>query len=675
MSNGLKDSAWNNGATTANTATGNTATGNSAVPSYLNNLVSLLGVSSIMNDTRSTVEMAAIIEEINKRVDGWKDSTISMAKKAIMPEVRSVDQTLSPRLSAFMLSVRSGDVIMAMPVFLFSRQTMTLDEENINTGNVGLGIGLGNQVLLSRTPVKQIRIENLRNIIGREKEEQKQNGVTDVTLVTAIVLDLDTIVEFNTATQDGKAKVAADIVLKEWENAIKIQIANACVVAKQPLGSPFIGKDGNIDNAYGPAKFAIARSEGINMVQFRNGIPSPANLKINMRTNSRENNANNPDAQRDIVTTLANVSLVSVPFGLYKPAMDQQSMMSMMTGEMPDAYALGYRPFQPVVVMNSATAGVQMGSNDTVFSWLMGLWSVLTTNNRYIWSEGIRSLSNTARGTLVDLDARIDTEIAVGCPNLAVVRTPENKLTQNKMKDVDFMSSWIRRNVRPNAAFAIDPSEMSVDGALNNLLMHLCSKEKSVQSKATVVACIDAMTNNGFSAILAENVKAGKGWTINKPILHRSNTLVPQGTYTHNGQVRSLGEIDEMFLSNVCAKDRASLVAYLTAMYGDGMTEEAVRRYRMTISLPNIVGGEVNITNFANRYFFDPEFTMAFAQAFDALGDLQVSGTVGLYDSQISIYAPGVDFASSAVAGATGFGIAPNGSVIGASTVFDFFNR
>lgn len=647
---------------------GNTQMSNKGNQSLLD-FASVLGMNSVMSGGRSLPLVNDIIKALNDFKEEKQKSSLSPAQQATIPqEVISMDSNLSPVLPGIILNRRIGSTLIIAPI-MFSNREIAIQLEDIHT-NGHAGQNVPSKVQIKLTPNKYMNVEVVRNIQESMKLRYQADGVTDVQLITSRVIDLE-----NYQTPEnrelGLANLLMGVILDEWERGIKTTLTKHMCTNGMEIKTPFIDNKGQIDkNAYGVNRSATARIEPVKTTNggpiTLDGIPSGANMVIQLQTAPKDGQHQNFDAARGIVNTYSTVQLIGVPFAVWTAqAMTRQAQMTTFNpmSLQADAYPNGYHPLQAVVVMNTSRAQAQMGNNSGIASFLMGLYANMTVNHNHLFTEPLRMAQIGARGNLSHIERRIDDMIAGVMPK----RDDKTKITEARLKDIDFTSAWIRRNIAERASYAIDLVEFGNEAALHNFLLNIATNSSaSTQNKVTVVKVIDAITDGEATRRIAENKASGKGWTPEKAILCPSAIILPVGTFKHNGNLHSLEEVDEMFLSRLCPTDTTPMAQYLQAIYGDGgQTPEPVRRYRMTTLLASLINDDVNMTGTSRRHYVNPEFAEFLGLCMDKLGNLNASGTMGTFASNVAIYAPSVEFAVQAAAGASGAYLTQGGHIVG----------
>jgi hypothetical protein len=219
--------------------------------------------------------------------------------------------------------------------------------------------------------------------------------------------------------------------------------------------------------------------------------------------------------------------------------------------------------------------------------------------------------------------------------------------------DTDFVNSWIRQNVSPQATFQINLVPHGPHAAQTHFLGRLAGVNRT-KEVSVVVGILDAMTKNKFSDLVAENVKAGKGWTPTKPILIPTGVLVVNGLAEHAGQKLNTQELDEMAICHYKAKAPQAIESLLSIQYGTNSQNEDPKhrsqRLRMELS-QSVYEHGVHINAFSQTCVWAPDFMAVFAQAMDTIGEMSAANNMGSFRSNMQAFAPGMALATMAHAG------------------------
>lgn len=620
-------------------------------------LASLVGMSSVVGGNRENTALNNAIEDLTEFKKQANLSSHQEAQRAILPEPMKMDINLSPTLPGMILYTKVNNSLL-VGAFLFSNRESAQELEDISTHNAGpLAVGLPARVQIRQTPNRYINIEMLTNVTENMKARFAKEGVNEVHLVTSMVIDLENYPKLD--NERAQRDLIRNTVLNEWEAGVRTCILKAYSKSGAPLAAPFINSKGEREpNAFGKHKHAVARTEPC-VATLINGIPSGSNLAVRLQT-SRKNEhydySSVNETSRELVTAYSSVSLVAQPFNVYATNIKTHNVNVLglgMGGQ--KGYAMGYKPLQAVVVMNAVKAGPQMGNNNGVASWLMGVYASMSVNHNYLFTEALRSQKIGARGNLSHVERRVKDMLQTipgGQP-----RDPKMEMTETRLKDVEFVNEWIRNNISERAAFAIDLVDFNVNAALNNFLINIAGdKVRGRENKETIIAVLDSMSGNEATRKLEENAKSGHGWNLDKPVLHPSPIMLPVGTMVVNGEKHSLEEVDEIFLSRMFPTETLGMLEYLRGIYGDGgSTPEDIRRYRISTALAAMLDGDVNITGYARRHYLDPEFCVFLGSVMETLGTMQASGIMGTMNANLAVFAPGIEYVLNAAAGASGY--------------------
>lgn len=619
---------------------------------------SVLGMSSMMASGRSIPVVTDIMKGLEKfKEDKSKSSINPQQAKTVPEEIISMDTNLSPVLPGIILARRVAQTMIIAPI-MFSNRELANQLEEVHTNGI-LGPNMPSKVQFKMSSVRYMSAEVIRNIREGVLARFAESGIQSVQIITSRVIDLENYQSAENKER-GLAEVITQVILDEWERGLKTTLIKTGIKLGIDMKSPFIDAKGAVDkNAYGHTKSATARIEGIKTQSGHplmiDGVPSGANMSVALQTAPKEGQHYSTEASRSIVTAYATVQLLGVPFNVFASnQMSQQlPMFNPLAMQQQDGYPNGYRPLQAVVVLNTVAAQAQMGNNNGIASWLLGLYASMTVNHNHLFTEPLRMGQIGARGNLSHIERRIDSLIG----GTMGKRDEKLKITEARLKDIDFTSAWIRRNINETASYAVDLTEFSNEASLHNFLLSIARESQGTETdnKQVILKMMDMITGGAATKLMEQNRAASKGWTIEKPILVPTLILNPTGTFKHNGVLHSLEEVDEIFLSRLCPTDDTPMVEYLRAVYGDnGQTPEAVRRYRISTMLQALLPDDVNITGTARRHYLSPEFIEFLGKCFDQLGALNASGTMGTFVSNVAVYAPGIEFAVRATAGAAG---------------------
>lgn len=618
-------------------------------------LASLVTSTSIVGGNSRNIAISnEVITALTEFKKSEEKTTISSQLKAILPDVIKMDSNLSPTLPGVICYVKVGQSLLFAP-FLFSNREVLQDLEEVNfqPGSMHATMTGVTSASLRKTPYSYMSSQMVNDIKANLLARFKPEGVTSTIPVVCKVIDLESYPK----AENEKALVEQIklTILSEWESGVRACITKETVKSNNSLGTPFLNAKGEAEtNAFGPSRHSVVKIESVNNLLI-NGTPSGCNAAVRMQTSKKNDwgNASPNEVSREIVTAYLTVSLTGIPYQAYAANMSKINQTSMIALGLNGGYMNGYTPLQPVITCSSVKAGPQMGFNNGLASLLLGLYAAMTINHNYLFTEAIRRPTVGARGNLSHIQPRIKEMLQMS----SIPYDPKMDMTEAKLKDMDFVNEWIKRNVAKYASFGADLVNFGTDSAVHNFLSGLVNNSiDSTINKRVIVSLLDSMTNNNAATVLQNHIDAKEGWNLEKPVLHSSNIMKPVGTWTYNGEIHSLEEIDEMAIYRFCGDNPVLVQKYLAAMYGDGQnTPLNIRQYIMTTNLPNILGCDVNITGFSTLHYWDPEFCAYIGKVFSVLGTINSSGSMGNLAANMGVFAPSVAYAIAAAGNSSGF--------------------
>ncbi len=619
------------------------------VPSIL---ASLLGEASVLSNHRNMPEVADVSKIIKERIEELQGASLSSVRKSILPSVTILTNNVSSALPGLCLSVSSGNTTYIMPV-LFSNKDLTNAMEDIHLEGQN-----ARRVSTPFTPTNYVTKELISAVTELFLAEGRGKNINNVAIINCFVVDVE-MYHGEDITKDGLATILANTILPVWEDGFLVTACRATARENNiRLPSPFIMDK----KAYGPSGMAIARVEAVPGSHVRNGVVTGSNLCVKVVTTNQQNQGQSSlSSSKEVCTVYGTVTLRGQYIQTYQMPANGNVPQEMNYHLRIPTRPMGYYPLYPVVLMDYAKPGETMGSNGGLHSFFMGLYTLLTCNNNYLFSEAFRSKNVGSRGNLSNIETRV-LEVTGGEP-----RSADIMMTEQRIMDSQFVNNWIHQNIAPRASFGMNISEFGNDAAIANFFMQLTSgtPEAKAERLKTIIAVIDSMTDNKFSELLKDNVASGKGWNPNKPILYKTKIIAPQGTAKWDGKTISLSEVDEMMICKIFPKDPVAIQSWLALVYGvvDGQDEKS-RRYNIRQRLNEMFDGAFHINTFANQWDFNPEFVILMGAAMDTIGSLNVTGSMGTFASTPQAYAPGVHNVVMGAAGNVG-GIYQNGTVVG----------
>lgn len=609
----------------------------------------ILGLVELMTQTSSTFtgrvipEMNSVQEDLGKIFKNRKEDKLNALKAKIVPEIDVVDPNISPILPGIVLWLKQGTTIFIAP-FLFYTNKMIVDVEEVTMQTNG-----GNtRVNVPRTPAAYIDKRLNHELVTRFRQNhgdgvkviQLAGGVVNLELFGDLKGDEKRVVERITAYID-----------REWETGIMTEMVRA--VSMNPelrLPSPFYGKQ-----PYGANGTADARITPLAQhVIGENGVITPSNMEVAVVTtnpqNFNSNGGNSDTAPREVCRVQANVSLLPVNHQEYLAGIRRAGINVMNAGGPAND---GYRPFRPCIALNNAIAGPQMNSNGGIIPFLMGLYALMCANNRYAFADVIRRAKCGVRGSLINLEPRLDKLFH----DNGIARIPgqnSSKLDNKTIIDIDVVNRWIQQHIMQQAIFTIPILPTGSNSALTKLLIDLNSPTAKADAVKAIIAAADAISNNKFSEQAAMNAQSGKGWNSSMPVYHTSAFLTIDGTARYNDELFNLGELDEMSVHTFAGPNGgANADLFLRTMYNQSNNENLKsRQQRLRIMLTeNLNLTDLQINGFGRVGVMDPSFMHLLGSVFSTIGTLNTSSIQGNFMNNNAIFAPGVNLAVDYVAG------------------------
>ncbi|ASU03642.1 hypothetical protein RISINGSUN_28 [Erwinia phage vB_EamM_RisingSun] len=638
-------SNWNGGNKEENNQSGQNA---GSQNTNAQGLVGLFQQTSMTSDNRNLKDVTDVREQIIEFYKTQKSSTTSQLQQQIIPEVEAMTATISPQLPGlcFYREIQGQMYVMGV---LFSNNNLAISTEQINVAGFG---GNGSQrVSIPLTPADYANGQVIEGIRNHYRSVASARQINTVNIINVVVADLEMYTHAEIVDAANRIDTIANWLTREWEEAILVKAAEQATAAQISLPSPF-----KENKPFGNNNAAEAR---VNVVSGRLNTArqlSPANMEVIVSTMNPNSNSQSQNS-KEIARIKATVSLKGVSFQEHQQALmanqnAQQNFMQMM-GLGGSVYPNGYRPLRPVITLDQVQSGEQMNYNGGLAPYFFGLFALMCTNNNYVFAEALRRVSVGARGNLSDLEVRINQLLqGSGVPN------PQNRiqLTDKTISDTDVVNQWIRQNVAPHATFQTNLVLRGVNGSVNNFLLRLAGGAGRGEAINTVVNCLDAISNGAASTLIARNHTSGKGWTKDKPILHRTAEIAINGLATYGDKQLNTLEIDEMLLGHVKGKNGINAIAdFLRVQYGTDNEEFKSRAQKLRIQLnESLFDGAVHINNFSQVHIWDPLFMQLLGECMADIGAMNVANNLGSFRTTNLVYAPGAGLATYASAGSNG---------------------
>ena len=633
------NSSWDEEAERAQNSFGNS-------PQDVANLASLFSSTSMTSENRNLVEVGEVLKIMKENYKQLAGSTTPQAQLNILPDLAPMTSQISNILPGMVLSKQVNDAIWVMGV-LFSNKLLTISSEPIRINNGGMG---ASQISIPLTPVSYANKEVIENLRKHFTTVAAGLGLTKVNIINMTVVDLEMLNHPEAGDVKDRPTRLAAYLANQWETSFLTKVAMVLPAAGIALPSPF--KDPK--QPYGKDGYAEARVSAIQDRVNKAGYLTAANMEVvASTTNNLNNSASVQTNSKEIARVTATVQLSGITYQAHMANLAQsrgrhqnseaiQTFLGMNGG----SYQNGYRPMHPVITMESAQAGEMMNYNQGLFPYFYGLYLIMSTNAEYVFTEALRRTNVGSRGNLSALESRIDMllqGVHVG------VRPVLNDKT---ITDTDVVNQWIRTNVSPHATFRTNIITNGPDGSVNNFLLNLASKDRAEEIR-TMVAVLDAMSNNVFSKLLERNREAKSGWTIDKPALHRTQMIVVNGLAKLGNKELNTLEVDEMLLGHVKGKNgQQAITNYLGIQYGSTQDDFKARCQKLRVELnQSLFDGNVHINSFAQSCVWDPQLMSLIGEAMDTIGTLNVANTTASFRPNSMVYMPGGGLATVTTVG------------------------
>jgi hypothetical protein len=647
-------------------------------------LGALFRMNSMVSDNRNLKIVAEVYEVLNDQIyKNIQTSTTDAQQRQIVPKIEHLTSNISSQLPGLGMYAVIDQTMYVMGA-LFSNRDNSIGTEHIT---INTGVGQQQRVSIPITPAAQIN----KGFADRLKEHYQRaaavQNVSNVEIINLIVVDMEMLNHPESGDQKDWPHSIAMYLARQWEKALLVYGAEKIVERGYAIPSPWLEPN----TPYGKDNCAEARVVAIPGRVTDGKTLSPANMEVIVTTmNANGNNQNySPTTTREIARATATVSLTGVTYEEYQQQMLLQSQsgdyMSNLKAFMGNSFNMGsiwpgtYRPLRPEITIDQVTAGEMMHNNGGLYPFFFGLYALMTTNNQFVFADALRKTHVGGRGSLAGLETRIQMMVQnmPGAQNALnpALRPP---LNDKNINDTDFVTNWIQQNVSAHAVFKINLISNGPDAPIINFMRKLMAQDNTAAVKV-VVALIDSMSKNKFSAIIADNAEHKRGWVPGKPILIGTNTIVVNGLATTPGgkddkeRYINTQEVDEMFICNAkpgnSVASKAAIENYMGIVYGNGQNEDFKQRsQKLRIEQSSsLFDGRNHINGFGNAAIFAPDFMAAMAQAMDGIGQLNVANNLGSFRTNRLAFAPGIGLATTAGAGS-------NGSLINQGQLFNVFN-
>lgn len=631
-------------------------------------LSQLFRMNSMVSDNRNLKVVSEVYEVLNDQIyKNIQTSTTDAQQRSIVPKIEHLTSNISSQLPGLgFYSVIDG--VMYIQGVLFSNRENSIGTEHIT---INTGVGQQQRVSIPITPAAQANRQFAERLKEHYQRAAAVNNVNNIEIINLIVVDMEMLNHPEAGEQKDFPHAIALYLARQWEKALLVFGAEKIVQAGYPIPAPWLEPN----TPYGKDNTAEARVQAIQGRMTDGRTLSPANMEVIVTTmNANGNNQNyNPTTTREIARVTATVSLTGVTFEEYQRQMVSQQQsgdyMANLKAFMGNSFSMGsiwpgtYRPLRPEITIDAVTAGEMMHNNGGLYPFFFGLYALMTTNNQYVFADALRKTHVGGRGSLAGLETRIQMMVN-NMPGAANVLNPQLRppLNEKNINDTDFVTNWIQQNVSAHAVFKINLVSNGPDAPIINFMRKLMAADNTAAVKV-VVALIDSMSKNKFSAVIADNAANKRGWVPGKPILIPTNTIVVNGLATTPGgkedkeRYINTQEVDEMFVCNAKPGNspaaKAAIENYMGLVYGNGQNEDFKQRsQKLRIEQSSsLFDGRNHINGFGNSAIYSPDFMAAMAQAMDGVGQLNSANNLGSFRTNNLAFAPGIGLATTAGAG------------------------
>lgn len=624
-------------------------------------LSALFSLPSMTSDSRNLKIVADTTEQLTELYKRIQKSTTTELQLRIIPEIENMTPSISSVLPGICFYREIGGVMYVMGA-LFSNRDLTISSEYIRVLNPSQG-NINQTISAPLTPANYANQSVGEALKTHYQRNGEGKGITAVTIINMVVVDLEMLEHPEAGDPKDRPHAMAQYLAAAWEEALLVKIPQEMASSNQPVPSPFAKKE----TPYGKDGTAEARVTAINGRVTVGRTLSPANMEVVVSTMNSINNQNQFGANsKEIARVTATVSLNAQAYSAYQQQMQASSMrgqqdalqrmMNMTTGIYPN----NWRPLAPAITIEEASAGEMMDYNQGLHPFFFGLYTLMATNNNFVFMEALRKHSVGARGNLAALELRIDEMLqGMGSPQGRLILNDKN------ISDTDLVNNWIRQNVSPHATFQVNINPCGPHASIQNFLTRLAHPKNRKEEVQTLIAVIDAQTGGAFSTNVAANIQSKTGWNPSMAVLHRTPTITVNGLAEYGNKKLNTQELDEMMLCHIKGKGGiASIQQFLATQYGVTGEDPKARSQKLRIELSqSVFDGAVHINNFAQTHIWDPQFMAVFGQSMDAIGTLNVANNLGSFRSNNLVYAMGGGLATYASVGSSN----PSGANIGAN--------
>lgn len=564
-----------------------------------NSLFALLGQANLISSTSSITEVRDVSKALEETIEHLQKNTASQAQKLSLPQlVQNITSDISPQLPGITLSTLIGGTRYIMPI-LFFKQGITEQTEVIQLAGENMPRGIAKHAASFMTP-------ELMEKVKQAGSYHQNTTLSKVIIIAPTVIDLEDYIK-NAVRLEDVPNAVRDYILKEWSNALYNYVIIEVTRQGAKFPSPF--KDGQV---FGKDNAAVARIEAVNKATV-DGKSAPYNLAVKLATTNKNNTQNvNSNNTKSIATTHLTVSLETM-----NPQQFAQARQRNPGG------VVG--PLVPVVSTGPTIPGETLNGNNSMIPALLGLYASIGANNIQYLSESFRGKEVGNRGNLSNFNNYMTQMLGAAYS--------QSVLTDKNITNAAVVNNWLNTYVAPKAVYVLDLACFTEDVSNSDFWWNIVSQPSGSIYHKALINMLDVLTNNGFSAVLAENAAKPQrnpqtDWVLGDAILAPTPVLMPSGiARAKDGKWFSLGEVDAMFLrqDHYYGNNEVAVNEYQGLVGGQTQGDMKMRQYNIYTRLNQLFDTNVNITGWKRRFIWSDAFFNTLARAMASAGTLTMS--------------------------------------------------
>ena len=564
-----------------------------------NSLFALLGQANLISSTSSITEVRDVSKALEETIEHLQKNTASQAQKLSLPQlVQNITSDISPQLPGITLSTVIAGTRYVMPI-LFFKQGITEQTEVIQLAGENMPRGIAKHASSFMT------VELMEKVKQTSAYHQNKT-LSKVIIVAPSVIDLEDYIK-NAARAEDVAGAVRDTILKEWTTALFNYVIIEVAKAGAKFPSPF--KDGQV---FGKDSAAVARIEAVNKAVI-DGKAAPYNLAVKLSTTNKNNTQNvNSNNTKSIATTHLTVSLETMNPQQFAQA--RQARPGAVVG-----------PLVPVVSTGATTPGETLNGNNSMIPALLGLYASIGANNIQYLSEAFRGKEVGYRGNLSNFNNYMTQLLGAGYS--------QSVLTDKNLTNAAVVNNWLNTYVSPTAVYVLDLACFTEDVSNSDFWWNIVTQPSGSVYHKALVTMLDVLTNDGFSAVMAENAAKPQrnqktDWVLGDAILAPTPVLLPAGiARAKDGKWFNLAEVDAMFLrqDHYYGNNEVAVNEYQGLVGGQTQGDMKMRQYNIYTRLNQLFDTNVNITGWKRRFIWSDAFFNTLARAMASAGTLTMS--------------------------------------------------